>query len=193
MDLARPINNHRRGILTEHIMNVDYQFPLILKWITQLPLINRLRLDHQPKEVVRFLKFATVGAIGMAVDLSILYLMREHVLPRLLSQASPALLLAIANTISFSTAVLSNFTWNRLWTFPETRDRPLLPQLGQFALVNVLGWGINQVVLLSLWRLVFERILPQPLDYLSAKIIAIGIVLFWNYFVNRAWTYRGIH
>jgi len=157
------------------------ELPALLIWILRLPLINRLELDRRPRELVRFLKFATVGAFGMVVDLSILNLL-HHVV---------GLPLLVANSISFSTAVVSNFTWNRLWSFPESRERPILNQLGQFALVNVVGLGINNLVLWAVFRLI-TNFVPDPFDYNLAKITAIGVVLFWNYGVNRVWTYKGI-
>ena len=52
--------------------------------------------------------------------------------------------------------MLSNFTWNRLWTYPETRGEPIAPQFGQFLLVNVVGYAINQAIFLSLDRFVFS-------------------------------------
>ena len=157
------------------------ELPALLIWILRLPLINRLELDRRPRELVRFLKFATVGAFGMVVDLSILNLL-HHVV---------GLPLLVANSISFSTAVVSNFTWNRLWSFPESRERPILSQLGQFALVNVIGLGINNLVLWAVFNLI-TNFVPDPFDYNLAKITAIGVVLFWNYGVNRVWTYKGI-
>lgn len=168
--------------MTKQNIVAGRQLPLLLGWIARLPLINRLGLERRPKEFTRFLKFATVGVIGMFVDLSILTLSREVL----------GLPLELALGLGFTVAVLSNFTWNRLWTFPESRQRPLAGQMGQFVVVNIVGLGINEVVVLSLHP-IFSLMLPDPPAYLSAKVIAIGIVLFWNYFVNRAWTYRGIH
>jgi putative flippase GtrA len=130
---------------------------------------------------VRFVKFAAVGALGMVVDLTVLNVMHKVF----------GLPLLVANTISFSTAVLSNFTWNRLWTFPESRERPLIPQLAQFTLVNIVGLAINNLVLGLVFNFV-KNFLPDPLDYNFAKITAIGVVLFWNYGINRLWTYKGI-
>jgi len=146
-----------------------------------LPIINRLGLVERPKELARFLKFAAVGLLGMAVDLTILNVMHKAV----------GLPLLVSNSISFTTAVISNFTWNRLWTFPESRQRPIIPQLGQFALVNVIGLGINNLVLWAVFQLTTQFV-RDPWDYNLAKVTAIGVVLFWNYFVNRLWTYRGI-
>jgi putative flippase GtrA len=142
-------------------------------------------------ELTRFLKFATVGAIGMVVDLTVLNVLYRLVLPVLIPGLSDGVRLIVANSISFTVAVLSNFTWNRLWTFPESRQRPLGRQLTQFAIVNIIGLGINNLVLWLVFQ-VTQQILPDPFDYNVAKITAIGVVLFWNYGANRLWTYRGI-
>jgi len=168
-------------VLTDSGITASSELPPLLEWFARLPIINRLGLAQRPKEFTRFLKFATVGAFGMLVDLSVLTFCREIL----------RLPLEVAIGLGFTVAVLSNFTWNRLWTFPESRQRPIGSQMVQFAIVNVIGLGINEVVVLGLHP-IFALMLPDPPAYLAAKVIAIGIVLFWNYFVNRAWTYRGI-
>jgi putative flippase GtrA len=155
--------------------------PALIAWAVSLPGINRLGIAQRPRELVRFLKFATVGVIGMVVDFTMLNLLVAVV----------GLPVWLANIFSFSAAVVSNFTWNRLWTFPESRSRPLFRQLGQFALVNVVGLVINEAVLLLVLALI-RNFIPAPWNYNLAKAFAIGVVLFWNYFVNRMWTYKGI-
>lgn len=132
------------------------------------------------KETWRFIKFGVVGSIGALVDFGVLNLgIQVFGLPKWL-----------ANTFSFFTAVLSNFTWNRLWTFPESREKPLGPQLVQFFVVNLIGYGINQFIFLSLDHYVFA---PWGVwGYNLSKAIAIGVVLFWNFGINRIWTYRDI-
>lgn len=172
-------------------MGADSELAGLFKALLRLPISRRLGLDRREREIIRFLKFATVGAIGMVVDLAVLNFFYRLVLPPLIPGMAAGSRLVIANSISFSTAVISNFTWNRLWTFPESRERPLMTQLGQFALVNLLGLGINNIVLSLIFHLITGRI-PDPFDYNLAKITAIGVVLFWNYGVNRLWTYRGI-
>jgi len=133
-------------------------------------------------EFTRFFKFAIVGTIGAVVDFGVLNLMVLGV----------GMAKEYANLISVSCAILSNFTWNRLWTFPESRERPVHTQFGKFALVNIVGLGINQIVFLTTDALIFEHLFPHPIDYNFAKATAIIVVLFWNFFVNRNWTYRGI-
>lgn len=131
-------------------------------------------------EFVRFVKFSIVGTIGAIVDFGLLNLGIQVF----------GLAKWLANTFSFSAAVVSNFTWNRLWTYPESRKHPLAPQLGQFFLVNLAGLGINQAIFLSLDRYVFAP--WGTWGYNISKAIAIGVVLFWNFGVNRFWTYRSI-
>ena len=66
------------------------------------------------KELERFLKFMVVGTIGFVIDFGTLNLL----------VLLAGLDVLVANTISFSLAVLSNFTWNRLWTYPS-KPRPM--------------------------------------------------------------------
>lgn len=146
----------------------------LVAWLANLTGLN-------PRELTRFVKFATVGAIGMVVDLTLLNVLHKAM----------GLPLLVANAFSFSAAVVSNFTWNRLWTFPESRARPVHTQLAQFAVVNTIGLGINELVLWTVHQFT-QQVLPDPFDYNAAKVFAIGVVLFWNYGVNRLWTYRGI-
>jgi putative flippase GtrA len=138
-------------------------------------------LIKNPRERNRFLRFAMVGVIGAIVDFGTLNLLHLALhLPVLLS-----------NSFSFTLAVISNFIWNRYWTYPDSRSKPLGGQLTQFVVVNLIGLAINTMVLgamLGLATLLFGR-----LGYNVAKIVATGIVMFWNFFVNRYWTYNDVH
>ncbi len=168
--------------------------PVIRRWPQRL--LDRLR--RNPTELKRFLKFSLVGAFGAVVDFTVFNIMKRVFEAVGLGVAWNIALpprqiqLIAANAISFSLAVLSNFTWNRLWTFPESRERPLGSQLLQFALVNLAGLGINTLVLVLMDHYVFRSFVSDRMSYNLAKAFAIGVVLFWNFGVNRIWTYRGI-
>jgi len=150
------------------------------------------RVKDNKKEIVRFVKFSIVGTVGAVVDFGTLYLLHAVV----------GLPIVLANTCSFTAAVLSNFIWNRYWTYPDSRSKPIRTQLLQFFAVNVVGWGINTGILLLLrfpcTSLV--QLLPialgaeaaYKLGYNLAKAIATGVVLFWNFFINRIWTYSDV-
>ena len=159
------------------------------RWATGMA--DRLPLTPEKrKEAKRFLKFATVGAAGAVTDFAILNLLIQ------LAGAAEWQ----ANTVSFTVAVIQNFFLNRHWTFPESRERHAGRQLGQFVLVSVVGLGINMLVFLAIhhgleawWiTLVGQEHLGFTISYNFAKLLAIGVVLFWNFAVNRLWTYRGL-
>ena len=148
-----------------------------------------------PKEIRRFVKFAIVGAFGAIIDFALLnfflYIFNNVLHWDLLAQYSINGNLLLANTLSVSAAIMSNFALNRLWTFPESRNRKKRKQLPQFALVNFIGLIINNIIVVGIDALLFP-IVGEPLSYNIAKAIAIGVVLFWNFGINRIWTYRGL-
>ena len=77
----------------------------------------------------RFIKFALVGVSGTIVDFGFFNLFSILLgLPTILS-----------SIFSFSIAVVNNFYWNRVWTYPETRNLSLTSQLTKFGIVSVLG------------------------------------------------------
>lgn len=135
----------------------------------------------RPKELTRFVKFALVGALGAIIDFGLLNLMKGYF-------GWPLLW---ANTLSVSVAIISNFVWNRLWTFPESRTRKKRRQLPQFTLVNLVGLLINNLIVVGIDAVLVPYI-GEPWSYNIAKAIAIGVVLFWNFGANRFWTYRGL-
>jgi putative flippase GtrA len=143
------------------------------------------------KERIRFVRFAFVGAIGAVVDFGVMNLLTTLMHMNLVP----------AGTISFVCAVISNFVWNRIWTYPESRTRHILSQLGMFFLVNVAGVAIRIPILHYLEPPLFTffiEALQVTINFaeLFAKnttlALAIGIVMLWNFFVNRYWTYNDV-
>ena len=145
----------------------------------------------EDKERTRFLKFAAVGALGSIVDIGIMNFL-THLFD---------LKLVYAGSISFMCAVFSNFTLNRYWTYPDSRSRPLMHQLGMFFLVNSIGIAIRIPILHYVEPAmmgVFERMThvshatAESLAKNATLLIAIGVVMTWNFFINRYWTYNDI-
>ena len=162
-----------------------------MMWSTLLNLANARELARSNQhEVRRFAKFATVGVAGAITHFTLL-----NVLIQFAHLSS-----TLANPIGFSIAVLQNFVLNRLWTYPESRGRHAGGQLLQFGLVSAIGLGLNQLIFLAvqhqvepLWiRWAGQPRLGHLLSYNFAWAAAVGIVMIWNFGVNRLWTYRGI-
>jgi putative flippase GtrA len=77
-----------------------------------------------------------------------------------------------------------------LWTFGDAINADWRKQLAQFTLVSLVGLALNNLIVLSLEG-IFGNILGQPQwGYLPAKVLATGVVVFWNYFANRTWTFK---
>lgn len=143
------------------------------------------------REQKRFVKFAIVGAVGMGVDFLVFNLFFALLgLPPVTS-----------SILSFLAAVTSNFILNRSWTFHDSRSKSLRLQLVQYVLVNVVGLVIRTPIFAALGA-VFHgfldgRQLPLGVDatwlaHNLALAAAIGVVLLWNYFVNRKWTFGDV-
>ncbi|MEZ0395883.1 MAG: GtrA family protein [Anaerolineales bacterium] len=150
-----------------------------------------MNLLYNRQERLRFLKFMVVGAIGAVVDFGVMNLLTHWL-------DAP---LVLAGTISFVCAVISNFIWNRYWTYPDSRSRPIHRQLLMFFLVNTAGVAIRIPILWLLeppFLVLFARLaLPIPLsaEFLAKNLtvaVAVAIVMLWNFFVNRYWTYNDI-
>jgi putative flippase GtrA len=143
-----------------------------------------------PQERNRFLKFMVVGVFGAVIDFGIM-----NLFSKLFGMA-----LIWAGTISFICAIVSNFIWNRYWTYPDSRSRPLSRQLVMFFAVNIAGLAIRLPILHYLehpMRSLFEslsmKIFTQ--EFLGKNFtlaVAVGVVMLWNFFVNRYWTYNDV-
>ncbi len=139
----------------------------------------------------RFFKFALVGTLGAVIDFGVMNLLSHFT----------KMSLVYAGTISFTCAVVSNFIWNRFWTYPESRSRTLLSQLGMFFLVNLAGVAIRIPILhyvepplLHFFEGLFHTSYATAEFYAKNLTLAaaVGIVMLWNFFVNRYWTYNDI-
>ena len=150
-------------------------------------------LVTNPRERDRFLRFAVVGVIGAVVDFGIF-----NILTGIFK--TPAVW---ASILSFTAAVASNFTWNRYWTYPDSRTKKISIQLAEFTIISLVGLAIRTPVFILLegfLNRVFTAlnlpyttlVSPEFLGHNLALACAIIVVMFWNFFVNRYWTYRDV-
>lgn len=118
------------------------------------------------------IKYALVGASSAIIDIGVLALLIEY----------GHLHLLIAAVLSFCIAVGNGFFWNKRWTFQNTNPR-IARQYIKFFLTSLVGLCLN-LLFLSLFVYWFH------LWYVTAKIITSAIVFFWNFTVNKFWTFR---
>jgi putative flippase GtrA len=162
--------------------------------------------DHS-KEIERFLKFAIVGVTGAVIDFGTLILLQATILP-----PTNKFNVAVATSIAFVLAVVSNFTWTRWWVYPDSRSRSMRRQLAMFMFISVVGWlartawitftyyPIGHAVMpaaLPLVHLIRPEYVPslsaeEKLGTIVAQLIGMVVIMAWNFFANRYWTYNDV-
>ncbi len=145
------------------------------------------------KERKRFVRFAIVGTIGAFLDFGFFNLFAHLI----------HLNAVLSSMASFSLAVVNNFSWNRFWTYPDSRSKPIGYQLVLFTLINLVGLAIRTPLFiflegrllrilsqLDLFRVISVR--PIWVAHNLSLGAAIIVVMFWNYYINRYFTYNDI-
>lgn len=173
------------------------------------------RFGLNPRETKRFVKFLVVGMIGFIVDFGIFNLLLNP-LNALFSVGTWAYHLlfglglgeefiihlgpTVASSISFVAAVISNFYWNRHWTYPDSRSRSPRRQFTMFFVVSAIGILIR-IPIVFFTTPVFRSLVSTigPLQTHATRLadnmslaVAVLVVLFWNFFANRYWTYNDV-
>lgn len=155
------------------------------------------------KEFKRFSKFLAVGITGFVVDFGVFnLLLKAFGFPPVLAQA-----------VSFTLAAINNFLWNRYWTYPDSRAKPIARQFGTFFVLSLIGLLIRTPIfsLLSGPAIAlvesmqygpFAGVISFASNTLHISIEQLGlnvalagavlVVLFWNFFSNRFITYSDV-
>jgi len=159
------------------------------------------------KDLGRFLRFAIVGTTGALIDLGTLIFLQATILP-----PTSDLNVTLATSIAFTCAVLSNFVWNRFWVYPDSRSRSIRRQVAQFTLISITGWAARTTWVTLAYAPVGHALMPtalpiirlfspeyaptgtaeEKLGTLVAQLIGMVVVMLWNFFANRLWTYNDV-
>lgn len=113
----------------------------------------------------RFIRFCIVGGINTLIDFSVFFVAFSWA-------GFPVL---AANALAFTAATANSYLLNKVWTFsdtaPHTRRKVML-----FLIVALSGLALSSLViaLLVMW-----------MSPLLAKLLTIGVVLVWNFILNR--------
>lgn len=120
-----------------------------------------------------FLKFCVVGASGVLVNVGLLWGLTAVV----------GLRYEISAIFAIEVSILSNFTFNELWTFKGRTRGHFLKRMLKFNLGCAVGSIVNYVVLLALTRFV-------NLHYLLSDLVGIACGTLWNYFISTTWVWK---
>jgi putative flippase GtrA len=154
--------------------------------------------------VRQFVKFGIVGASSSVINFGILNLLYHKAGFPLMS----------ALTVAFLLSVCNGFIWNRRWTFKERRSHSPQAQSLRFLAVNIVAFLLNNSIVTLIVahftssgggligdRSHFTQVLNDILTgqgkahygfwlVNGALAAATSVVVFWNYFANRHWTFK---
>jgi len=131
---------------------------------TQMPAIKSSTLRQ-------FIFFSGIGAIGTAGHYLTLIALVE------LLGVTPA----YATTAGFVVGALINYILNYRFTFRSSKRHS--EALSKFLLVAAVGAVLNYAIMQG-------GLTYTSLHYLLIQVVATGVVLLWNFIVNKFWTFR---
>ena len=123
----------------------------------------------------QFIKFVIVGSVNTAIDFFIYFSLTrgtDFFERHLLS----------ANIIAFSIAATNSFFWNKKWTFRD-QGKNYHIQYSKFLIVSIGGLILSQgIFVIGVHYLKTSDIIT--------KLAAVAIVTFWNFALNKLWTFK---
>ena len=152
----------------------------------------RLSAAAQWLQKFRYIKFGIVGASGTVVNIAVLYLAKTY----LFHDVEPEKFrLGISLALAIFIATLSNFTWNRLWTWADRQEalardlgapraplpKRLVVQFGRYCLASWFGMAFQFGV--TIW-------LSHHMVDWAANIISIVLASVINFLANDRWTFH---
>jgi putative flippase GtrA len=120
---------------------------------------------------LKFLKFCTVGFSGLAIDFGITYLTKEKL----------KFNKYVANSLGFAIASTTNYFLNKVWTFHDTNP-DAITQFSKYIFIAFIGLLLNNLI-------IYLLVNKKEMTFYWAKLIAIGIVVFWNFIANYNFTF----
>ncbi len=133
--------------------------------------------------VRQFIKFCLVGASSTLVDLSVFYFLNTTL----------GLWWVLADIVSFSLGVTNGFIWNSRWTFDQVENSSPRTRYIKFVAVNLVGLLLSVTIMKTVFALHYggwHHAEPQGWIAIAAKLTATPIVVFWNFFANKHWTFK---
>ncbi len=143
--------------------------------------LNKIQAIASNKPVVyEFAKFSIVGVSGAIVDFTTYTLLTR----------AAGMYYLYATAISVFLAIFSNFIFNKLWTFRRWNSGQARSEYVKFVTVSAINYLINLGITYSIIEFTRLETLFGLYEDFFAKISAILIVLFSNYFGNKYWTFK---
>ena len=138
--------------------------------------------------VRQFVKFGIVGLSNTALNFAVMNVLLKilHAGPH-----EPPSRTTVAIGIAFVISAINGYIWNQRWTFASSPQKQRVVQFGQFCIVSGVGLAITQLIVKACKAFLVDSAHWQfILAINAAQAIATVVVVFWNFFANRFWTFR---
>ncbi len=123
--------------------------------------------------VIQFVRYTVVGGVAFVVDFGLLYALTQY----------GGFFYLTSATLAFVVGLVINYTFSVLWVFSKRAVSNRWVEFGLFALVGVLGLGLND---LFMWLLTSVA----GLYYLYSKLITTALVFVWNFAIRKVSLFR---
>jgi putative flippase GtrA len=122
--------------------------------------------------LTKFIKFSIIGFVNTASSYFLYFVLLEFAQVNYL----------IASAVSYVVGILISYFGNKYWTFRLIRSGWRLEFI-KFMILNIAGLAINTLIMLLL-------VGNYKLDPLIAQLIALSVVIFYNFFGSKFWVFR---
>jgi putative flippase GtrA len=130
-------------------------------------------IEPTDSTAIQFARYVFVGGLAFILDIGTLYL--------LTSKASVHYLVSAA--VAFLLGLTVNYLLSRAWVFPRRVLQNSTVEFAIFAVIGVVGLGLNE---LGMWLLSSV----VGLYYLYSKIVTTAVVFFWNFTARKMSLFR---
>ena len=134
---------------------------------------------------IQFFRYVFVGGGATVVQYLILILLKELC----------GMNANLANAFGFVGGLVTNYIISTYWVFDKKAINNKAAEFTAFALIGVVGLGINQGLI---WifdkplanRQIFGGLIPSDKYYLVGQVLATGVAFFWNFFARKYLLYN---
>jgi dolichol-phosphate mannosyltransferase len=129
-------------------------------------------------QIERFIRFGIVGFSGVFVDMGVFYVLRVLL----------ELGLTRSAILSAEIAIVNNFFWNDIWTFGDISQqqkgfKKQVKRFLKFQIICLAGLILNVLIVNILYNIF-------GVNEFIAKLIAIALVMVWNFWFNLKLSWR---
>lgn len=124
------------------------------------------------RTIVQFIRYGMVAVVALAFDFGTYALLVRVV------DMHPV----VAATIGFTLGLFVNYLLSILWVFNQ-RARSKRVEMVTFMVIGLIGLGLTDILI---WLMAIE----WHFDELIAKLIATGIVFFWNFGARKVLLFK---